>query len=120
VPLPQSLPIGEEPPVGSVEIRERLLERYRRHLSEPGTLRGLLHGGQQDRQVRVGDVRQAAVVRLAAGTQPVVVHDPDAAEQPGKGHLLAGCGVEAVVVPEPHPYSILGLMARYQDIRAGR
>jgi len=54
------------------------------------------------------------------GAQAVVEHHPRAAERPGQGLTLARRRVEAVVIPELHPLSILGFMAGYGGIRTGR
>ncbi len=59
-------------------------------------------------------------MRFPAGTQPVVEDDPRAAERPGQRLTLPRCRVEAVLIPEPHPLSILGLMTGYDAIRTGR
>ena len=68
----------------------------------------------------VGDVRQSGRVCFLPGTQPVVEHHPRTAERPGQCRALARRGVETVVVPEPHPLSIVGFMTEHGDIRTGR
>src|SRR5207302_1560163 len=60
-------------------------------------------------QFRVGDVRQPGRVRVLPGAQRVVEHHPRAPEGARQRGPLPRRGVEAVIVPELHDYSILGL-----------
>src|SRR6266567_2896100 len=59
-------------------------------------------------------------MRVLPGAQRVVEDDPRASERPGQRGTLTRRRVEAVVIPELHPLSIVGFMAGYGDIRTGR
>src|SRR5690348_2120722 len=52
--------------------------------------------------------------------EPVIEHDPRAAERLPEGVPVPGPRVKTVVVPEQHESSILDCMAGYENIHAGR
>ena len=58
-------------------------------------------------------------MRFLPGGQPVVEHDPRAAERTGERLPLSWCRVEAVVVPEPHTESIVDLTFETGDSHVG-
>jgi hypothetical protein len=58
-------------------------------------------------------------MRLLPRREPVVEHDPRAAERLPEGVPVPGPRVKTVVVPEQHKPIILGCVARYGDIRTG-
>jgi len=57
-------------------------------------------------------------MRFLPGGQPVIEHDPRAAERTGERLPLSWCRVEAVVIPEPHTESIVDLMFETSDSHA--
>jgi hypothetical protein len=74
---------GDEVPVSAVQVRQCLLQHYRRNLIQPRPSGRFLDRCQPGRQLCIGEVRLASLVRGLPVTQRVVEHHPGAPERLG-------------------------------------
>ena len=92
----------EEIAVRPVQIGQRLLQRHRRNLTQPGPLLSAFSRGQRRRQLRPGWNRLPSTACGLPDSQGVVEHHPGASEHPGQRALLVPGGVGAVPVTLEH------------------
>ena len=102
----------EEVDEGPVQMAERLLKRYARHLSQPQFIRLTLDTSEGRRKGAVAQRLLAFPIRLRACRQRPVVDVPDAPKRFGQDNLLFVRGVESIFVGSlNHRLNILNIRA---------
>ena len=110
--------LAEVGAVGAVEVRDRLLQHYRRDLGKPGPLGSALGlSRHQPQYLAIWDERSPGHVGVLPQPQCVVVDDPGAAERTRERLALFGGRFKAVPVPELHAKQYPSLMRH--DVRTG-